>query len=104
MKRMSEITESKLKGMSMDDLFGRIPLSEITSDVKLMANDRFYTRFLNMCFSDFCAARFAVEVRAFMNTQVMQQIQYARAVALTHFNREAHIEYFTPDILSLIHI
>lgn len=89
---------NKFEGLSMNDIFTRIPLHEVTSDVKLMANDRFYTRFLNMCFMDFCAARFAVEVRAFMDTQVMQQIQYGRAVALSHFNREAHIEHFSPDL------
>lgn len=90
--------EDKFAGLTMDDIFNRIPLNEVISDVKLMANDRFYTRFLNMCFMDFCAARFAIEVRAFLDTQVMQQIQYARAVALTHFNRESHIEHFIPDL------
>jgi hypothetical protein len=88
----------KLTGLTMNDIFSRVPLNEVLSDVKLMANDRFYTRFLNMCFMDFCAARFAVEVRAFMDTQVMQQIQYARAVALTHYNRESHIEHFIPEL------
>lgn len=88
----------KFQGLSMEDMFNRVPLHEITSDVKLMANDRFYGRLLNMCFMDFCAARFAVEVRAFMETQVMRHLQYARAVALTHFNRETHIEHFHPDL------
>jgi len=89
---------SKLENMSMDELLRKVSLHEITSDVKLMSNDRFYTRLLNSCFTDFCSARFAIEVRAFMETQLMQQIQYSRAVALKHFKREAYIEHFIPEM------